>query len=146
MNYIFPIKERGKCMVTYLRSKGKRVTTGGRGDLFWSKSLGLGRYTRWQESSGYCKTHERGDVRRLERNQNKPSVLQFAYKGLEWKPLFAIQLSFQSPLACWLQNVDADFRDGTVFYLQPILNDQVATGWRGHMGWCVCKCSENITQ
>lgn len=95
-------------MITYLQSKGKRVTIGGRGELFWSKSLGLSRYIRWQWSPGSCKAHEKGGASRLEKDQNKPSVLQFAYQRPKVETLFANQLPFQSPLTCWLQNVDAD--------------------------------------
>lgn len=31
-------------MIIYLQSRGKRVTIGKRGELSWSKGLGLGRY------------------------------------------------------------------------------------------------------
>lgn len=84
-------------MITYLQNKGKKVIIGGRGELFWCKSLGLGRYIWWQESPGSCKTHEKGDASRLRRDQEKPSVLQFTYQGPKVETPFANQLSFQSP-------------------------------------------------
>lgn len=61
-------------MITYLQSKGEKVTIGGRRELFWSKSLGLGRYIWWQENPGSCKTHEKRDASRLKRDQDKPFI------------------------------------------------------------------------
>lgn len=57
---------------------------------------------------GSCKTHEKVGASKLEKDPDKPCVLWFAYQRPNVETLFANQLSFQSLLTCWLQNVDED--------------------------------------
>lgn len=112
---------------TAVQDTGKRVIIGRKGKLFWSKSLGLSRYIwRWQESPGFCKINERGDGRRSERNQDKPSIFAVCLpRCSSGNPWCAIRLSFQR-----LQHVDCRMLMMTLeMWLCFIYNQCWMTGW-----------------